>query len=200
MGQRVTAGDFEYAWKRTLDPATESQVAPMLYDVKGARAFHQGDNSDPGTVGVWALDDITLAVELEKPTGHFLHLMAHFVTHPLPQHVVEDHGKEWTDVGKIVTNGPFRLESWQRGESMVLARDLGYHGHFSGNLQSVELHLEKDSSARSTHLEMYKEDHLDIFGIYAMVPHVIDRARQHHGRGLCITSSAEFLFLWIQHN
>jgi oligopeptide transport system substrate-binding protein len=152
----------------------------MLYDVKGARAFHQGDNSDPGTVGVRALDDITLSVELDEPTGHFLHLMAHFVTHPLPQHVVEDHGKEWTDVDKIVTNGSFRLESWHRGESIVLTRNPEYHGRFRGNLQSVKLYIVKNLADHLIEFEMYKADNLDILGIFAAIPQEIERARQRH--------------------
>ncbi len=179
-GTAVTAMDFEYAWKRTLDPATESQIAHLLYDVKGARAYHQGEISDPNTVGVRALDDVTLSVELDEPTGHFLHLLAHCITYPLPRHAVEAYGKEWADVDKIVTNGPFRLESWQRDESMVLTRDPDYHGRFSGNLQGMELHFQMDLSDPSTQLEMYKADHLDIYGVYAMLPQVIERGRQLH--------------------
>ena len=179
-GTPVTAGDFEYAWKRALDPATESQMARMLLDVKGARAFYQGEASDSDIVGVRALDDVTLSVELEEPTGHFLHLMANCATFPIPQHVVEAYEKEWMDVGKIVTNGPFRLDSWQKGESAVLSRNHEYHGRFSGNLQSVKLYIIKNPSDHFSYLEKYEADHLDIFGIFSMMPHVIDRARQRH--------------------
>ncbi|MFQ5596321.1 MAG: ABC transporter substrate-binding protein, partial [Anaerolineae bacterium] len=56
-GRPVTAGDFEFAWKRVLDPATGSPSASLLYDVKGARAFHQGQIPDPDCVGVRSLDD-----------------------------------------------------------------------------------------------------------------------------------------------
>jgi ABC-type oligopeptide transport system substrate-binding subunit/class 3 adenylate cyclase/ABC-type transporter Mla MlaB component len=179
-GTPVTAGDFEYAWKRALDPATESKTAHMLYDIKGARAFHQSETPGPENVGVCALDDLTLSVELEEPTGHFLHLMANNIAYPLPQHVVEAHGNEWIDVDKIVTNGPFRLDSWQRGEPMVLIRNPEYHGRFSGNLHSVELYFQKVPSDHSPQLEMYRADRLDIYGVYALLPHEIDRARQHH--------------------
>jgi DNA-binding SARP family transcriptional activator len=60
-GVPVTAHDFEYAWKRVLNPATGSPVANLLYDVKGARAFHQGE-AGPEAVGVQALDRLTLAI------------------------------------------------------------------------------------------------------------------------------------------
>jgi ABC-type oligopeptide transport system substrate-binding subunit/class 3 adenylate cyclase len=183
-GTPVTAGDFEYAWKRVLDPATGSPVAHLLYDVKGARAFHQGACPEPakreagrGDMGVRALDEVTLAVELEEPTGYFLQLLAYTATYPVPRHMVEAHGEAWTEPKNIVTNGPFRLEAWQRGESMVLGRNPEYHGRFTGNLQRVELSLLTDPSAR---LEMYETDRLDVLNLADLPPSERDRARQRH--------------------
>jgi oligopeptide transport system substrate-binding protein len=184
-GTLVTAGDFEYAWKRVLNPTTGSPNASLLYDIKGAQAFHQGACPEPaegedgvGGLGVWALDEVTLVVELEGPTGYFLQLLAYSATYPVPRHVVEVHGEAWTERGKIVTNGPFRLEAWQRGESMVLARNPEYYGRFRGNLQRVELYLQRiDPSAR---LEMYEADGLDILNITFFQPLEIDGAGQRH--------------------
>ena len=194
-GTAVTAGDFEFAWKRALEPKTGAQTANILYDVKGARAFHKGETSDPDIVGVRALDDVTLSVELEEPTGHFLYLVAISTTYPLPQHVVEALGEEWTDVGKIVTNGPFRLESWQKGEPMALIRNPDYHGRFSGNLQRVELHFQEDPSDATSQQEMYKADRLDIYGIFALLPHIIDRARQYHAGDYVLIPALDTYFL-----
>jgi oligopeptide transport system substrate-binding protein len=59
-GAPLTAHDFEFAWKRALCPATGSSTAAMLYDVAGARAYHQGVTTDPCTVGVSAADPFTL--------------------------------------------------------------------------------------------------------------------------------------------
>ena len=59
-GVPVTAADFEFAWKRILDPQTKSLRADLLYDIKGAEAFHQSKLSDPDQVGVYATDDTTL--------------------------------------------------------------------------------------------------------------------------------------------
>ena len=137
-GVPVTAHDFEYAWKRALDLASGSPFASLLYDIKGARACHQG-KVGPEAVGVRALDAVTLAIELEAPTGYFLHLLTHSVASPVPRHALEAHGEDWTAVDRIVTNGPWRVESWQRGERLILARNETYHGHFGGNLKRVEL-------------------------------------------------------------
>jgi ABC-type oligopeptide transport system substrate-binding subunit len=157
----VTAADFEYAWKRRLDPINPVSVTSFLYDVKGARAFHQGEVSDPDHLGVQALDEVTLVVELEQPANYFLSLLTS-VCLPVPRHVVERHGEAWTEVGNLVTNGPFKLEALQRGESIVMSRNPEYHGRFTGNVQRVEYSGIADPSAR---LEMYETDSLDIAGL-----------------------------------
>ena len=125
-GTPVIAEDFAYAWRRVLDPAAGSPAAGLLYDIKGARAFHQGKVSDPGEVRVQALNEHALVVELNEPTSYFLQLLTYPATGPVPRHVVERYDETWTEVDNIVTNGPFRLESWQRGQSMVLVRNPEY--------------------------------------------------------------------------
>jgi len=175
-GTPVTAGDFEYAWERVLNPANRSPTAIFLYDVKGAKAFHQGQAPTPDSVGVRALDELTLVVELEGPTGYFLHLLARSVTYPVPQHVVGAKSAAWTEVGNIVTNGPFRLEARQPGQSMVLSRNPDYHGRFSGNVQRVEVSLLAEFSAQ---LEQYEANSLDVCDLWGLTAEMT-RARQRH--------------------
>jgi oligopeptide transport system substrate-binding protein len=155
-GTPIEAADIEYAWKRILDPVAKSPVADLLYDIKGARAFHQGEMADPGVVGVRALDATILLVDLEQPASYFLYLLTHCVTYPVPRHVVERYGEAWTTPDHIVTNGPFKLEEWHQGEAMRFARNPSYHGRFGGNVQQVEV-----LRTWSTPWELYEEDHLD---------------------------------------
>jgi ABC-type oligopeptide transport system substrate-binding subunit/DNA-binding SARP family transcriptional activator len=176
-GTPVTAGDFEYAWKRVLDPVTMAPTSYLLYDIKGAKAYHRGDASDPDQIGVRALDERTLTVELEGPTGYFLHLLRHTKTYPVPRHAVEAHGAGWAEVGVIITNGPFRLETWQRGEVMLLSRNPRYHGRFKGNVQRVDLSLLADPSAQ---VEMYEDDRLDILPLGRLPLPERARAQQRH--------------------
>ena len=61
----VTSGDFEYSWKRALE-LDSSNIPEYFYDIKGARALHQGELSDPDLFGVQSLDERTLLVELEQ--------------------------------------------------------------------------------------------------------------------------------------
>ncbi len=94
-------------------------------------------------MGVNALDDVTLVVELEEPIGHFLYLLATTASFAIPRHVVEVYGEDWSLPEHIVTNGPFRLDTWRRGETVVLVRNTMYHGRFGGNLARIELDLWK---------------------------------------------------------
>jgi ABC-type oligopeptide transport system substrate-binding subunit/DNA-binding SARP family transcriptional activator len=173
-GTRVTAADFEFAWKRILDPATASPLASLLYDIKGGEAYHKGQGSR-ADVGVEALDETTFSVELEGPTGYFLNVLMHVGTFPVPRHVVERHGEGWTEVGRIVTNGPFTLESWQWRESLTLTRNPAYHGRSGGNVGRVEMVFREDRSAHW--LNVYQAGGL---GILLLVEDLADSARQAH--------------------
>jgi ABC-type oligopeptide transport system substrate-binding subunit/class 3 adenylate cyclase len=178
-GVPVTAHDFEYAWKRVLDPATRSGGARLLYDIRGARDYREGLVPDADAVGVRALDDSTLSVELEGPTGYLLHLLACTTACPIPRHVVEAKGSAWTDPGSIVSNGPFILESWRHGDSMAVTRNPRFHGHCSGNVNQVELALfpAREWLAR---LDMYEADLLDTFLLHSEAPQETDRIVQRH--------------------
>jgi ABC-type oligopeptide transport system substrate-binding subunit len=175
-GVPVTAEDFAYTWRRVLSPTGGWRWHHFLFDIKGARAYHHGEITDPDQVGVRALDDFTLALELEGPTSYFPHLLAFVVGFPVPKHVVEVHGASWGELDKVVTNGPFRLADWQRGESLVLERNPSYHGRFSGNLERVECAFLSGQPDRS--LRMYEEGLLDICGDLPLGE--LARARQRH--------------------
>ena len=174
-GISVMAADFEYAWKRALDPADGSSLASQLYEIKGARAFHQGEMVEPDGVGVHALDPVTLVVEMEKPSGNFLYRMAWPLAFPVPRHIVTKYGDVWATPETIVTNGPFKLESWRPGEQMLLLRNPTYHGRYTGNVQRVELILRDDWPDR---VELYEAGNLDSLALPLMS--VTDHIRQQH--------------------
>jgi oligopeptide transport system substrate-binding protein len=176
-GVPVNAKDFEFAWKRTLDPASGSPNASLLFDIKGARSYHEKQTLDQNSVGVHSPDDLTLVVELESQTGYFLSLLACTATYPIPQHVLKIHGEDWTQAGNFVSNGAFILKAWTQGDSMVLARNPDFHNPIRGNLQQVELTFNTDKSAV---LEMYEAGNLDFLGLVDFPPSEWDRARRRH--------------------
>jgi ABC-type oligopeptide transport system substrate-binding subunit/class 3 adenylate cyclase len=175
-GVPVTAADFEYAWKRVLDPATGSPAADFLYDIKAAQAYNEGELPSADGVGVQAVGERTLVVELEGPTSYLPQLLTNTVAFPVPRHVVQLLGDDWTEPDRIVSNGAFRLTRWDRGRTIVLDRSPSYHGHFPGNAHRVLISTE---SARGE-LALYEEDSLDLIGHGRLLPAEEDQARQRH--------------------
>ncbi|MFN2186958.1 MAG: ABC transporter substrate-binding protein, partial [Anaerolineae bacterium] len=86
------------------------------------------------------------------------------VTFPVPRHLVEQRGATWADTVCVVTNGPFRLASWERGKSMVLVRYPHYHGRFGGNVQRVTISI-MPGIAASRDIQLYEADAVDLVGM-----------------------------------
>ncbi len=189
-GAPLTAGDFEYAWKRNL--ASRSPAAHLLYVIENARALGNGEISDPDKVGVTALDDLTLEVRLEEPTAYLPYLLAHPVAYPLPRWAVEGHGEAWTDPENLVSNGAYQLTEWQRGERLVLSRNSFYRGPFPGNAELVQCRVFTDFGPV---LEAYAADALDAISMITSDPGTIARARAAYGDELLFTSQPSTFFL-----
>ena len=117
-GKPVTAYDFEFAMRRIQDPELASQYSSLLYLIKGAKEVNLGEAA-PETLGVRAIDDKTLEIELVGPAPYLPGLLTHYTTYPVPKHVVEEHGENWIDPDHIVTNGPYKLVYWQPGQPIV---------------------------------------------------------------------------------
>jgi ABC-type oligopeptide transport system substrate-binding subunit len=189
-GAPLTAGDFEYAWKRNL--ASRSPVAHLLYVLENARAFGEGEIDDPGKVGVTALDDLTLDLHLEEPTAYLPFLLAHPVAYPLPRWAVDGHGEAWTDPENLVSNGAYRLVEWQRGERLVLSRNPLYRGSFPGNAELVQCRVFTDFGPV---LEAYAADDLDAISMINADPGTVARARAAHGHELLFSPQPSTFFL-----
>jgi oligopeptide transport system substrate-binding protein len=116
-GDPVTAEDFRWSWDRALTPATECQYAEMFFPIRGAERLYAeraaGKPADFATTGVEVVDPHTLRITLHAPTAYFLEICAFETLMPVHRGTVEKHGKEWTQPGKLVGNGPFALDVWK---------------------------------------------------------------------------------------
>jgi ABC-type oligopeptide transport system substrate-binding subunit len=122
-GSPCTARDFEYSWKRQLDPASKAPYSAFLWDIKNGEAFNKGQVTDAAQVGVKAKDDWTLDVTLEGPRGYFPVLSAYLAAFPGHRPSIEKHGDKWTEPGNIVSNGPYILEAWEHNKQLVLKKN-----------------------------------------------------------------------------
>lgn len=138
-GTPLTAHDFVSSWRHTLTPSTGSQYNYQLFPLKNAQAFAEGGLTDFSEVGVKALDDHTLLVELANPTPYFLQLCAFPTLHPLPMHVVDKVGDAWVKPGHIVSNGAYTLESWRINDKIRLRKNPRYWDRDNVALETIDV-------------------------------------------------------------
>jgi oligopeptide transport system substrate-binding protein len=115
-GQPVTAQQFEYSWKRLLDPKLHADYAPLFVDA--------------GIIGVIAVDDLTFQIRLNQPFGALPDLAAMWVGVPLRPELVSADPDGWaTDPASYIGNGPFMLSDWVHQDHLALVPNPQYVAH-----------------------------------------------------------------------
>ncbi|MBD3419795.1 MAG: peptide ABC transporter substrate-binding protein [Chitinivibrionales bacterium] len=145
-GDPVTAQDFVYSFRRMLTPSLAGEYAYMLYCMKNAEKYHKGDITDFADVGVAAIDDTTLTIELAKPTPYFLSLMTHYSWFPVHRPTIEKYGKidqrgsKWTRPEHYVGNGPFILKEWKLNEIVIVEKSPTYWDNKTVKLNQIRFY------------------------------------------------------------
>ncbi len=137
-GDPLKASDFVYSWKRVLSPDFLTDTAFHLYVIKNAKAAKEGKTS-LDEVGVRAIDEQTLVVELENPTPYFLNLVTVPAFFPVNQSVDEANLTWSQNVATYVSNGPFQLVDWKHQDYLHLDKNERYWDQASVKLASLEL-------------------------------------------------------------
>lgn len=158
-GSPVTAHDFEYAWKRALNPKTASPYAFVFYDIKNAEAYNTG-KATADDVGVNALDDHTLEVQLNQPTPTFPAKVAVPSFFPQKQAFVEEKGNKYAqEDDALLYNGPFKLANWKHNTSWEYIKNEKYWDANNVKLEKVTWNVVKDAS---TGVNLYNTGKLDV--------------------------------------
>ena len=133
----VTAHDFEYGIKRVLDPETGSGNSDLLYSIEGAEDFNAGDGPS-SAVGVQALDDSTLEIQLREPAGYFDVIASTRVMVAQPEWQIEAQGDDWTETSNFQGYGPYVLKEWVHDSHLTLIRNPYWPGTESIPQPTVE--------------------------------------------------------------
>ena len=176
-GQPVTAHDFEFAWKRVLDPDTAAQYAFILYPIKNAEAVNQGDLPKE-MLGVRAVTDLVLEVDFERPTPYFDKLVAFNTYFPLREDFFEStNGRYGADAEMLLSNGPYILTEWIHGASMVWKKNPYYWNSEKGLLDEiVTAYITNDANAN---LNLFKDGQIVQTGLTApMLPTAMEQRWQ----------------------
>ncbi len=120
-GVALTADDYVYGLRRLMDPKTGNSIASYLYCIAGAEAVHAGDQPLQ-TLGVRRLDKRRIEVQLAAPAPYFPEMIA-MAWDPAPRHVIEKHGKGWSQPGVHVSNGAFKLAEWVPNQYVKLEKN-----------------------------------------------------------------------------
>lgn len=153
-GDVVTAHDFVYSWQRLVDPNNRSPFAwfAQLAGIQNAEEIISGKLAND-QLGIVAVDDFTLKVQLNKPVPYFVNLTAHFSLFPVLKSTVEKYGNDWTKVDNLVGNGAFKLQERVVNEKLVLIPNENYWDHANTLLTKVIfIPINQESNATKRYL------------------------------------------------
>ena len=167
-GKEVTAQDFKYSWERACNPETGSQTAvTYLGDIVGADDVLEGKTAEIS--GVEVIDDYTLKVTIDAPKAYFLAKLTYPTAFVVDRTDVESGGEWWH---RPNGTGPFKLEEWKEGQSLVLEANETYYRE-PPNVNRVVFHL-----LAGMPLAMYEMDEIDVAPVYE---YHVDRVRDEKG-------------------
>lgn len=157
-GDPVTASDFKWSMERAAHPDTGSPVADIyLGDIVGMQEIFNGDGSVTEASGIEVIDEHTLRITIDSPKAYFLAKLTSPTAFVLNRENVESGGDNWAD--NAVSTGPFRLEEYRIGQSIVLERNDNYWGQ-KAHLDSVVYNL-----SGGVAMAMYENDEIDVTGV-----------------------------------
>lgn len=125
-GSPVVAYDFEYAWKKVLSPGFMSPFAYVFYPIKNGKKAKEG-KVPMETVGIKAIDERTLRVDLENPAPYFVELTANTLYSPV-NHETDQKHPNWSKQKNenFVCNGPFRQVEPSQGYFFNFVKNTSY--------------------------------------------------------------------------
>ena len=181
-GTPLTARDFVWSWLRVLRPENAARYASVLYPILNAERYSKGELKDSTQVGVHAIDDTTLVVQLHDPTSYFLFLTQFYTYVPVPRAAIEKWGDQWTRPGHIVSNGPWVLAVWRQQDRFEFKRNPRYWDAASVKLDRVVAYSVEDLN---TCINLYKAGVIDWttsgYIPSPFVPHMFQYADFQHG-------------------
>lgn len=160
-GDPVTAADFEYAWKRVVNPegGFEHTFLFNYLPLKNLKEINKGE-ADYTTLGITAVDDKTLVVELTAPCDWLIRYLSDCSFGPLNQKFVESCGDQYAlSSDTLLTCGAYKLENWTAGDlTWTLTKNEDYWNAENIKIDTIEYQVIKDTQ---TGIMAYESDQSD---------------------------------------
>ncbi len=164
-GSELTAKDFVYSWRRTVDPKTASQYSYLFSGIKNADAIVAGKKK-ADTLGVKAVGKYKLVVTLERRIAYFDKLMGFAVFFPQSEKAVTKYGSKYGTASKyMLYNGPFKQTGWTGSNlSWKMVKNPYYWDKKNVKLDTITWSVQKTPS---TSYNLYQSNKLDYTGLDA---------------------------------
>lgn len=147
-GEPVTAHDFEYAWKRVVDPATAADYSYMLDCVLNGPEIIYDGTKDPSELGAVALDDMTFEVTLHTAIPYFTEIAAFPAAFPVRQDIIEANGDQWTfEPSTYIGNGPYMMTEWVHNSYIKMEKNPNHYDFANLGPNSIKFALMDDDNA-----------------------------------------------------
>ncbi len=139
-GDKVTSDDFVFGLRRALDPKTKAPFASRFFSIKNAKSINSG-NLSVDNLGVTALDERTVKINLEYEDTAFLENLATSVAMPCNQKFFKNSGGKYgLNKENIICNGSYRLTKWnQESFGIRLYKNEEYNGEHKARNAAVFL-------------------------------------------------------------
>ena len=148
-GTPVTAKDFVFGWQRAVDPDVASEYAYMLSDIGQVKNAAEiiGGTKDKSELGVTAVDDNTLQVELNAPVSYFLSLMYFPTFYPVNEEFFNTCPDTYgTSPETTLSNGAFVLDSYEPAATEIhLTKNADYYDADNIKLAGIDYQVIQDS-------------------------------------------------------
>jgi oligopeptide transport system substrate-binding protein len=125
-------------------------------------------------IGVEAVDDYIVRISLSQSAPFFKGLLANQLFRLVPQKIVEQYGEHWTDVGHLVSCGPFKLQSWKPYDVLTVVRDPMYWDAANVHLDEIDFYPTPDLP---TMLNLYKVGQVDAVSNHSVLTAWVDTVR-----------------------
>lgn len=165
-GDKVTANDFVFSWRRLVDPKTAAKNSneAVAAGIKNANAIVKGQ-MDPSKLGVTAQDDKTLVVQLESVVPYFVTMLIRPAFLPINQAFFEKVGKDFgMKPETTLYNGPFVWTSWDNATNITVRKNEKYWNVKNIGLDGINWKIVKDSQTAALMFENGELDWTEISG------------------------------------
>ncbi len=160
-GEAVVAKHYVDSFQRILNPDNGFAYGFLAYDIEGAEEYNTGKGT-VDAVGVKAVDDYTLEFKLKHPVPYFASKVSYTTFHPIRLDIIEKLGDKYaSEIKDTVYNGPFKIESWDNGNSMVLVKNDTYWDADNVYLQKINMTKIQEFA---TQAQLFEAQELDITG------------------------------------